>query len=46
MGNINGVMDETWSSVERTYSYDKVVWEMQKNGIPKFSLYMDDEKIR
>ncbi len=46
MGNINSEVNETWSSVEKDYSYDRVIWEMQKNGIPKFSLYKNGEKIR
>jgi len=30
--------DTTWSSIEGRYSYSKVVWNFQKNGIPVFTL--------
>ena len=34
--------DLTWSSVERYYDYDKVVWYVRENGIPVYSL-LDNE---
>ena len=30
--------DVTWSSIEKYYSYDKVIWKTDKSGIPRFSL--------
>ena len=31
--------DMTWSSIEANYSYDKVVWQKEKNGIPSFTIW-------
>lgn len=31
-------VDVTWSSIEKDYQYDKVVWTLMSNGIPKFTL--------
>ena len=38
--------DITWSSIERHYDYSKVRWNTQKNGIPIYALFdEDDNKI-
>lgn len=31
--------DITWSSIEKEYDYNKVVWNTQKNGIPVYTLF-------
>lgn len=35
-------VDVTWSSIEKDYQYDKVVWTRMSNGIPKFTLLDDN----
>lgn len=37
--------DITWSSIEKYYKYDKVVWYMRSNGIPTYAL-MDEKGKR
>ena len=34
----NKNVDVTWSSIEKYYNYKKVVWSVDKNGIPKYCL--------
>lgn len=34
--------DVTWSSIEKCYSYGKVVWYTQSNGIPRYTLFDED----
>ena len=39
-------MDITWSSIEKHYKYNKVMWNAQKNGIPIYTLFDEnDNKI-
>lgn len=38
-------VDVTWSSIEKDYQYDKVVWTWMSNGIPKFTL-LDENNQR
>jgi S-adenosylhomocysteine hydrolase len=38
MEKVYGEADVTWSSIEKCYSYDKVVWSVDKNGIPVYAL--------
>lgn len=37
--------DITWSSIEKYYKYDKVVWHIRENGIPTYAL-MDEKGKR
>lgn len=37
--------DVTWSSIERYYKYDKVVWYVCDNGIPTYKFMDGDKKI-
>lgn len=30
--------DLTWSSIEKYYQYDKVIWFTRQNGIPVYTL--------
>lgn len=36
--------DLTWSSIERLYEYSRVVWYTEKNGIPRYVLFDEDNK--
>ena len=38
-------MEITWSSAEKDYEYGKVVWSIDKNGIPRYTL-MDVNPLR
>ena len=39
--------DLTWSSVEKDVSYEKVVWHLRDNEIPKYTfLDKDGKKLR
>ena len=47
MEKVYGEADVTWSSIEKYYSYDKVVWSVDKNGIPVYSLLSENnQKIK
>ena len=37
--------DITWSSIEKFYKYDKVVWHIRENGIPIYTLMDGNNKI-
>ena len=43
MGKIYSEKDITWSSVEKYYPYNKTIWKMDKNGIPRFTLLDKNE---
>ena len=32
-------VDITWSSIEKDVSYNRVVWEIDKDGIPRYTFY-------
>ena len=32
-------MNVTWSSAEKNYQYDMVMWYTDKNGIPRYILF-------
>ena len=34
--------DLTWSSVEKNYDYSNVIWHMETNGIPVYTLFDND----
>jgi hypothetical protein len=38
MGNMYDETDLTWSSVEKYYDYEKVIWSVMGNGIPVYAL--------
>ena len=38
MYNVYDETDLTWSSVEKYYKYEKVVWGVRKNGMPIYTL--------
>ena len=40
-----GEEDITWSSIEKYYKYDKVVWSVRDNGIPIYALMDGNKKI-
>jgi S-adenosylhomocysteine hydrolase len=47
MEKVYGEADVTWSSIEKYYSYDKVTWSVDKNGIPVYSLLGENnQKIK
>ena len=35
--------DITWSSIEKYYNYSKVKWSIQKNGIPKYTFFDEND---
>ena len=41
MREIYSENDVTWSSIEKDYEYNKVVWGMCDNGIPKYTLIIE-----
>lgn len=46
MHKVYNEVEVTWSSIERFYTYDKVNWDIDKNGIPVYTLYDENnEKI-
>ena len=42
MHKVYNEVEVTWSSIEKFYSYVKVNWEMNKSGIPVYTLF-DEE---
>lgn len=44
MDRIYSEKDLTWSSVEKYYQYDKVVWSVMENGIPVYTLVDENNK--
>lgn len=42
MAKVYSEVDITWSSVESHYKYDKVVWSVSKDGIPRYALMSDE----
>ena len=42
MGNKYSETDIMWSSIEKDYSYKKVIWSTRKNGIPVYALFDKD----
>lgn len=47
MEKVYGEADVTWSYIEKYYSYDKVVWSVDKNGIPVYALLGENnQKIK
>ena len=44
MERIYSEADVTWSSIEKYYDYDEVIWSIDKNGIPKYMLMDEDFK--
>lgn len=46
MKQINSEVNVTWSSIEKDYIYDKVLWAMRENGIPSFSLFYKNKKVK
>ena len=47
MEKVYGEADITWSSIEKYYSYDKVAWSVDKNGIPAYALLdKDSQRIK
>lgn len=46
MGRIFSEEDITWSSIEKHIPYKKVLWTVQKNGIPAYTFVNEnDEKM-
>ena len=35
----------TWSSIESDYVYEKVIWNTDKNGIPKFNFLINNDVL-
>ena len=44
MNKIYSEKDLTWSSVEKDYQYDKVIWSVMENGIPVYTLVNEENK--
>ena len=38
IGKVYSEEDITWSSIEKYYQYDKVIWSVSKEGIPRYKL--------
>lgn len=38
MNKIYNETDLTWSSVEKYYDYERVIWSVRENGIPVYTL--------
>ena len=39
MHKVYNEVEVTWSSIEKFYSYVKVNWHIDNNGIPRYTLY-------
>lgn len=37
-------VDITWSSIEKSIPYEKVVWSVRKNGIPVYAFFDETGK--
>ena len=44
MGRIFSEEDITWSSIEKHIPYKKVLWTVQKNGIPTYTFIDENDK--
>ena len=42
MHKVYNEVEVTWSSIEKFYSYVKVNWHMDNNGIPRYTIYDKD----